>query len=92
MIDKGEREITFDYNGYPLSFASISNILNNMRELTVNKIESKYFVKQGRSDVIFAGTVILHSFMEQFNIPSITTSINGLRYGIAIREFESKTA
>ena len=92
MIDKGEREITFDYNGYPLSFASISNILNNMKELTINEIESKYFVKQGRSDVILAGIVILHSFMEQFNIQSITTSINGLRYGIAIRAFESKTA
>jgi exopolyphosphatase/guanosine-5'-triphosphate,3'-diphosphate pyrophosphatase len=93
MIDRGEQEITIDnINGYQLSFISISNILNDMKKLTANDIESKYFVKKGRSDIIFAGTLILHSFMEQFNITSIMTSINGLRYGIAIREFVSQTA
>ena len=92
MIDQGEHEIICDHvNGYRLSFASISNILNSMKEFTVNDIEDKYFVKQGRSDIVFAGTLILHSFMEQFNIPSITVSTNGLRHGIAIREFELQT-
>jgi len=93
MVDRGEREITIDnINGYQLSFISISNILNDMKKLTANEIENKYFVKKGRSDIIFAGTLILHSFMEQFNIANIMTSINGLRYGIAIREFISQTA
>jgi len=93
MVDRGEREITIDnINGYLMSFVSISNILNDMKKLTVNDIENKYFVKKGRSDIIFAGTLILHSFMKQFNIASVMTSINGLRYGIAIREFISQTA
>ena len=92
MIDRGEHEIILEHiNGYRLSFASISNILDSMKKLTADDIEKKYFVKKGRSDIIFAGALILHSLMETFNIPSIMTSINGLRYGIAIREFTSQT-
>jgi exopolyphosphatase/guanosine-5'-triphosphate,3'-diphosphate pyrophosphatase len=89
MIDLGEKIIKPEkVNGYKLSLSKIKSILNKLKHSTHEEIKSVFHIPEGRADVIFAGVSILVNFMSKFKIDSITTSVGGLRYGIAIREFE----
>ena len=42
-----------------------------------------------RADVISAGTMIMYKIMETENFDTITVSDRGLRFGIALRTFQS---
>ena len=89
MIDIGEKNIIPEkINGYKLSLLKIKSILNKFKQSTIEEIKSVFHIPEGRADVIFAGVSILVNFMSKFKIDSITTSIGGLRYGIAVREYE----
>jgi exopolyphosphatase/guanosine-5'-triphosphate,3'-diphosphate pyrophosphatase len=91
MIDRKEDKINPErLSGYVLSHTAVTSILDMLKKATVRQIEEEYHVQKGRSDIILAGNVILHSFMDKFNIPSVITSICGLRHGIALREYEKK--
>ena len=92
MIDRKEDMIYPDrISGYELSFKTITEILDKLKNVKVAEIEEKYYVQKGRSDIILAGIVILHTFMEKYKLDSVTTSVCGLRHGIAIREYEKRS-
>lgn len=61
---------------------------NRFRSMTVDQIRSHVQVDPGRADIIFAGVMILKKIMEMQGMNKILVSERGLRFGIAIREFE----
>lgn len=77
--------------GSKLTLEELKSFKDMLSKLTPAEIKSRYGnVMTGREDVILAGTSILHGIMENFNIPEITVSTKGIRYG-AILNFLSES-
>lgn len=77
-------------NGYILTIDNIDDIFNDLKIKTNSEISQIKVIPKGREDVLLAGILILKEFMKKFSLEKITTSIRGLRYGIALREWEKK--
>ncbi|MEK6570538.1 MAG: Ppx/GppA phosphatase family protein [Bacteroidota bacterium] len=75
-------------NGYLLTLERIERIFARLRLQTLEQICSSPLIALGRADVLLAGTLILIEFMSLYGFDSITVSNRGLRYGLALREFE----
>ena len=45
-------------------------------------------VMEGRSDIVVAGTLILREVMAHYKFSDMIVSERGVRYGLAIREWE----
>jgi exopolyphosphatase / guanosine-5'-triphosphate,3'-diphosphate pyrophosphatase len=75
-------------SGYNLSFDSINSIFLKLCKMRTEEIRALSDATEGRADIITAGTLILTEFMKLGNFSSITVSERGVRYGIAIREWE----
>ncbi len=74
--------------GYKLSRERVAQLLETLSSLTTKEIRHLSAIMQGREDIIVAGTLILHTVMEVLSIDSLTVSERGIRYGLALREFE----
>ena len=75
-------------HNYPLRYDQVRQLLEELQSLSIGQIISKG-VPEGRADVITMGTLILHQFMRLLGIPEIRASIQGLRYGLALKELHS---
>jgi exopolyphosphatase/guanosine-5'-triphosphate,3'-diphosphate pyrophosphatase len=78
-------------SGYKLKFEDISLLFNQLKSKTIEEIGQIPSILKGREDVITAGNLILLLFMKTFFFEEITTSERGLRYGIAIRQWEQSS-
>jgi exopolyphosphatase/guanosine-5'-triphosphate,3'-diphosphate pyrophosphatase len=74
--------------GYNMKYDTIKEMFNSLKKKSVLEISKIACIPEGRADVILAGTQILMKFMDYFKIKEIKVSERGLRYGIAIREWE----
>jgi exopolyphosphatase/guanosine-5'-triphosphate,3'-diphosphate pyrophosphatase len=72
-------------HGHSLRLSEVESLFEKFKALTAAEIEL-LGVDNGRADVITAGAVVLMSFMSVFQVPVLTVSDRGLRYGIAMRE------
>jgi exopolyphosphatase / guanosine-5'-triphosphate,3'-diphosphate pyrophosphatase len=78
--------------GSTLTMDETNAFTGMLSALTPDEIKAKFGnVMSGREDVIFAGTCILHTFMECFNVPELTVSTKGIRYGAIINYLANKS-
>jgi len=75
---------------YRLRLDRVSALLEQLRTMSSAEIEKLSSVMHGRSDVITAGALILREVMNHFEFDSVIVSERGVRYGLAIREWERK--
>ncbi len=84
----GEKEFDPEkVHNYPLRYDQVKQLLEELQSLTVEQITRKG-IPEGRADVITMGTLILHQFMRLLGVPEIQVSIQGLRYGLALKELQ----
>lgn len=74
-------------HNYPLRYDQVKQLLEELQSLTVDQIIGKG-VAEGRADVITMGTIILHQFMRLLGITELRVSVQGLRYGLALKELQ----
>lgn len=74
-------------HNFPLRYNQVRHLLEELKSSTVKQIIDKG-VPEGRADVITMGTLILHQFMRLLGVAEITVSIQGLRYGMALKELQ----
>ncbi len=72
---------------YLLRYDQVDLLLEKFKSATIDWITGEG-VPEGRADVITMGTLILHQFMRLLGIPEIRVSIQGLRYGLALKELQ----
>ncbi|MFZ4405447.1 MAG: Ppx/GppA family phosphatase, partial [Pseudobdellovibrionaceae bacterium] len=69
-------------HGFVLSQDRLKYWLQNFAQKSVKEKQDKYQLG-GRADIIFIGTLILHTFLEMLNQDSLLVSTKGVRYGLA---------
>lgn len=83
---------TFDpvqVNGVELTLQEIEMFLGAcLTRSTEALLEYFPVINKARADILPAGTLILFSIMRLLKAQSVTVSTRGLRYGLAIRDFE----
>jgi exopolyphosphatase / guanosine-5'-triphosphate,3'-diphosphate pyrophosphatase len=75
-------------SGYPLEREHVEALFRKLRSMPVAAIRGLSTVLEGRADVITAGTLILREIMAHFTFPTMMVSERGVRYGLALREWE----
>jgi len=84
----GEKEFDPEkIHNYLLRYDQVKPLLDELQSSTVERIITKG-IPEGRADVITMGTLILHQFMRLLGVPEIRVSIQGLRYGLALKELQ----
>ena len=73
---------------YLLTGSSIEKLFTMLKSLPSQEILGLSAVMEGRHDVITAGALILRAIMSLFQCDGLIVSERGLRYGLAIREWE----
>ncbi|MCG8343201.1 MAG: Ppx/GppA family phosphatase [Chlorobiales bacterium] len=93
QIVSGQKEFDPEtIHNYPLRYEQVRHLLDELKMLTVDQIINKG-IPEGRADVITMGTLILHQFMRLLGVTELRVSIQGLRYGLALKELQKlKTA
>ena len=76
--------------GFELTREMIQERFEQFSQLSHDEIVDAMRVDPGRADIILVGIAILKRITEIRNIPSITVSERGLRYGIIMREWERR--
>lgn len=92
-IDLGLKD--FDANkisGHRLSFSKIEEIFKKLVKMKTEEIREISNTTEGRADIITAGTLILLEFMKFGKFNELIVSERGVRYGIALREWEKLKA
>jgi exopolyphosphatase/guanosine-5'-triphosphate,3'-diphosphate pyrophosphatase len=86
-----QRRKTFDLqavSGYNLDLDEVRKIVALLQKLPNSEILQMGDYMEGRNDIIAAGAIILDEVMDFLGAKEITVSERGVRYGIAIREWE----
>lgn len=82
QVSMGDRDFDPEkVHGYRLDFDQVHHLLERLRSMPLPEIVA-LGIPEGRADVILMGTLILHQFMRLLGVPTITVSIQGLRYGL----------
>lgn len=91
ILDQGLKE--FDIRAvtnYTLKLDNVYGLLRTLRSMSAEKILSLSRMMEGRADVITAGVLILREIMAHYKFKEMIVSERGVRYGLAIREWERK--
>ena len=75
---------------YTLAFDNVDALFRTLRAMPQTKIRALSEIMEGRADVITAGALILREVMEHFGFREMTVSERGVRYGLALREWERR--
>jgi len=75
---------------YRLKLDNVYALFRNLREMSSAKIRDLSSVMEGRADIITAGALILREVMAHYKFKEMIVSERGVRYGLAIREWEKK--
>lgn len=81
-IASGQYE--FDYekiHNYFVETEKLNSNINSIARLTKTEMELEYKVNSQRSDILFAGALILFQFLKIFKLQGFYCSCKGLRYG-----------
>lgn len=69
-------------NGYVLRREVVDELIEDFRQATHTELRDRYpVILEGRADIILAGMIILHTFMEYFGLEAIRVSTGGIRHG-----------
>ncbi len=91
MLAQNIREFRIDaVSNYRMSRAAVEQLLRELASMDSDSIRKLSPVMEGRHDVITAGALILLSFMKHFDFNELIVSERGVRYGLAIREWEKR--
>lgn len=71
---------------YRLTRQVVYTLLQRLQTMKVADILALSSVTEGRADILTAGTLILHTFMELTGVKTIVVSERGVRYGLVLRE------
>jgi len=78
-------------NGTVLGIETVESWIRSLSKLKAAEMEEAYpAVMKGRADVITAGLVILHEFMDYYSIPELTVSTGGIRHGAILKMAAAK--
>ena len=69
-------------NGHRISREKVCVLCNNLLAKSYDEIEGLPQVSSQRADIITAGALILQRFLEKFDIPELSVSTKGIRYGL----------
>lgn len=88
-LDQGLMEFEVDrIKNYRLARRSVERLYYQLRSMTAAEILSMSNVNKGRADILTAGALILHEFLNRTAVEYCIVSERGLRFGLAIREWE----
>jgi exopolyphosphatase/guanosine-5'-triphosphate,3'-diphosphate pyrophosphatase len=91
ILDQGLHNFSIDaVTDYRLRLDNVYALFRTLRELPSVKIGELSTALQGRNDIITAGALILREIMAHYKFSEMIVSERGLRYGIAIREWEKQ--
>jgi exopolyphosphatase/guanosine-5'-triphosphate,3'-diphosphate pyrophosphatase len=76
-------------DGFKIIVADLKDQIYRLKVLTIDKRKLLDGLEPKRADVIFAGAVIMEELLQFFNLPQITTSNFGLRYGMILKTLNS---
>jgi exopolyphosphatase/guanosine-5'-triphosphate,3'-diphosphate pyrophosphatase len=76
--------------GYVLRRDAVGELVSRLQRLSSKEILEMAEYMQGRNDIILAGAIILQEVMSFLGAEEIIVSERGVRYGIAIREWEKR--
>jgi exopolyphosphatase/guanosine-5'-triphosphate,3'-diphosphate pyrophosphatase len=89
ILDRGLREFSVRaIMNYRLSLPNVQKLFDTLSTRTAGQILELSPVMQGRSDIVTAGALILLEFMTHNSFGEMIVSERGVRYGLAIREWE----
>jgi exopolyphosphatase/guanosine-5'-triphosphate,3'-diphosphate pyrophosphatase len=89
ILDQGLREFSIHaIMNYRLKLENVHALFRRLRSMSSLEILSLSAVMEGRSDVISAGVLILREIMAHYKFNELIVSERGVRYGLAIREWE----
>jgi len=89
ILDQGLREFSIHaIMNYRLKLENVHVLFRKLRSTASADILNLSAVMEGRSDVITAGVLILREIMAHYKFTELIVSERGVRYGLAIREWE----
>jgi len=89
ILDQGLKEFSIKaVTNYRLRLDNVYTLFRTLRALPSSETLKLSTVMQGRNDVIAAGTLILREIMAHYKFNEMIVSERGVRYGLAIREWE----
>ncbi len=77
-----------ELTGKRLADEDITEITRTLARMTTEEIVHMRGVHPDRADVLLGGSLVLDEFMRYQDLPAITVSTRGVRYGVAMREME----
>lgn len=91
ILDQGLKEFSIDaVSGYRLQRTCVERLCATLETMNAAEILALSAVMEGRSDVMIAGAMILRGIMQTFGTAEILVSERGVRYGLALREWERR--
>jgi exopolyphosphatase/guanosine-5'-triphosphate,3'-diphosphate pyrophosphatase len=89
ILDQGLREFSIHaIMNYRLELDRVNALFNSLHSMPSSEILKLSTVMEGRNDVMTAGTLILKEVMTLYGFKELIVSERGVRYGLAIREWE----
>ena len=89
ILDQGLREFSIHaIINYRLKYDNVNSLFRRLRAMPSADILQLSTVMEGRSDIVVAGTLILREVMAHYKFSDMIVSERGVRYGLAIREWE----
>lgn len=91
ILDQGLREFSIHaIMNYRLKLDNVYGLFRTLRSMPSDGILKLSRVMEGRSDIITAGALILREVMAHYKFSEMIVSERGVRYGLAIREWEQQ--
>jgi exopolyphosphatase/guanosine-5'-triphosphate,3'-diphosphate pyrophosphatase len=89
ILDQGLREFSIPaIINYRLALENVYSLFRRLRTMASADILNLSSVMAGRNDIIIAGSLILREVMAHYKFNDMIVSERGVRYGLAIREWE----
>jgi exopolyphosphatase/guanosine-5'-triphosphate,3'-diphosphate pyrophosphatase len=71
-------------DGHPLSRSAVADLSQRLLAMPLQEIRDLPQVNEQRADIIGAGALILRTFLESRELPELTVSTRGIRYGLLL--------
>ncbi len=89
ILDQGLREFSITaVTNYSLELEAVYRLFRTLRAMPSTEIRQLSSIMEGRNDVMAAGSLILREVMAHFKFNKMVVSERGVRYGLALREWE----
>jgi exopolyphosphatase/guanosine-5'-triphosphate,3'-diphosphate pyrophosphatase len=93
ILDQRQHEFTINaVTKYHMTKEAVQSLFTKLKGMQVKEIKKLSAVLEGRADIITAGTLILSQVMTQYKFDEMIVSERGVRYGLAIREWEKMSS